>query len=177
MGFKTDMSFLRFLTMGALGTHHVMEQLTELGFVPIELERCASSNKIWATKIKRLRLPDLLCVKTGMRVEVRAKSKLEIRMSHAPNNPERHWDAGNSNSDIVAFVPCTNRDEGPVIAGNASFFTFYALRNSVDQKQLSRLKAVSEGSEQHLTWPAIVASRPGVVIDVTSTHLGVEWER
>lgn len=175
MGFKTDTSFLRFLTMGALGTQHVMGQLTQLGFAPIELERYASSNKIWGTKIKRLRLPDLLCVRTGMRVEVKAKSNLEIRMSHAPNNPERHWDAGNADKDIIALVPCHIGDTRPCVAGEASFFSVSALRQSVDQNQLSRLKAASEGSEQHLTWPAIVSNRPGAVIDVTSTHLGVEW--
>lgn len=175
MGFKTDTSFLRFLTMGALATQHVMGQLAQLGFTPIELERYASSNKIWATKIKRLRLPDIQCIRTGMRVEVRAKSNLEIRMSHAPNNPERHWDAGNADTDVVALVPCRDGDTGPVIAADACFFTFGALRQSVDPNQLSRLKATSEGSEQHLTWPAIVANRPGVVLDVTRTHLSVEW--
>lgn len=175
MGFKTDTSFLRFLTMGALATRHVMGQLTRLGFQPIELERYASSNKIWATKIKRLRLPDLLCIRTGMRVEVRAKSNLEIRMSHSPNNPERHWDAGNADTDIIGLVPCRDSDSGPIVAGDASFFTFGALRQSVDPNQLSRLKAASEGSEQHLAWPTIVANRPGVVLDVTATHLNVEW--
>jgi hypothetical protein len=144
MGFKTDISFLRFITMGALATRHVMGQLTHLGFTPIELERYASSNKIWATKIKRLRLPDLLCIHTGMRVEVRAKSKLEIRMSHAPNNAERHWDAGNADTDIVALVPCREGDDDSLVAGDASFFTFGALRKSVGPNRLSRLKAASE---------------------------------
>jgi HEAT repeat protein len=175
MGFKTDTSFLRFLSMGALGTRHVMAQLSQLGFAPIELERYATSNKIWATKIKRLRLPDLLCARTGLRVEVRAKSTLEVRMSHAPNNPDRHWDAGLTDADLVALVPCRDDEAGPAIAGDASFFTAAALRQSVDPGQLSRLKSASEGSEQHLTWPTIVSSRPGVVLDVTSTSLVVEW--
>ena len=119
--------------MGALGTQHVMGQLTRLGFVPVELERYASSNKIWSTKIKRLRLPDLLCVRTGLRVEVKAKSNLEIRMSHAPNNPDRHWDAGNADEDIIALVPCYIGNTGPCVAGEASFFSVSALRQSVDQ--------------------------------------------
>lgn len=174
MGFKADTSFLRFLSMGALGTRHAMTQLSLLGFAPIELERYATSNKIWATKIKRLRLPDLLCVRTGLRVEVRAKSTLEIRMSHAPNNPDRHWDAGLNDADLVALVPCRDNDVGPVIADDATFFTVAALRQSVDPRQLSRLKSASEGSEQHLTWPAIVASRPGIVTDITGAQLRVE---
>ena len=79
MGFKVDSSFLRFLTMGARGVHRVSDELRSFGFEPIELERYCGSNKIWATKVKRLRLPDLLCVKTGLRLEVRAKSDLKIR--------------------------------------------------------------------------------------------------
>ena len=89
MGFKADTSFLRFLSMGAVGVHRTMERFRDRGFEPIELERYCGSNKIWTTKVKRLRLPDLLCVKTGMRAEVRAKSDLKIRMSDAPANPDR----------------------------------------------------------------------------------------
>jgi hypothetical protein len=89
MGFKTDTSFLRFLTMGALGVQQTMKQLAGMGFEPIELERYCASNKIWMTKVKRLRLPDVLCVRTGLRVEIRAKSDLKIRMSDAPANPTR----------------------------------------------------------------------------------------
>ena len=77
MAFKTDNSFLRYLTMGAIGVRSTMDVLERLGFEPIELERYSSSNKIWSTKVKRLRLPDILCVRTGVRVEVRAKSDTE----------------------------------------------------------------------------------------------------
>ena len=70
--------------MGAAGARQVMSQMTAAGFQPIELERYCTSNKIWTTKVKRLRLPDILCVRTGTRIEVRAKSDLKIRMSDAP---------------------------------------------------------------------------------------------
>ncbi len=89
MAFKVDSSFLRFVTMGALGTRSVMDEMRRAGLKPIELERYSCCNKIWATKVKRLRLPDLLCLRTGLRIEVRAKSKLEIKMSDAPNNAAR----------------------------------------------------------------------------------------
>lgn len=178
MGFKTDSSFLQFLTMGALGTKQVVRELQGLGFQPIELERYSTSNKIWATKIKRLRLADLLCVRTGLRAEVRAKSNLEIRMSHAPNNPDRHWDAGLRDEDVVAIVRCQSNEQGSqeVAACEANYFTVRDLRRSADPKQLSALKAASEGSEQHLTWPSIVSSRPGTVIDTQADRLIVEWE-
>ena len=99
MGFKDDTSFLRFLSMGAAGARQAIIYLRSKGFEPIELERYCTSNKIWATKVKRLRLPDLLCVRTGMRVEVRAKSDLRIRMSDAPTRPDRRWDGGRGRPD------------------------------------------------------------------------------
>ena len=106
MGFKADTSFLRFLTMGAVGVRATMAQLHADGFEPIELERYCTSNKIWATKVKRLRLPDVLCVRTGLRIEVRAKSDLKVRMSDAPTNPDRRWDVGLRDDDVVGFVAC-----------------------------------------------------------------------
>ena len=161
--------------MGALGSRLVAEQLRGLGFEPVELERYSTSNKIWATKIKRLRLPDLLCVRTGLRVEVRAKSKLEIRMSHAPNNPDRVWDAGLRDEDIVAFILCADTTVPTTAACKASFFSVADLRSSVDAKQLSALKSATEGSEQHLTWPSTVSSRPGRVLRVEDGRIAVEW--
>lgn len=177
MGFKTDSSFLQFLTMGALGTKQVMRELAVLGFQPIELERYSTSNKLWATKIKRLRLADLICVRTGLRAEVRAKSSLEIRMSHAPNNPDRYWDAGLRDEDVVALVRCSSSegDSGELDVCAANYFTVGDLRQAADPKQLSALKAASEGSEQHLTWPSIVSSRPGIVVEIQDDRLIVEW--
>ena len=104
MAFKTDRSFLRFLTMGAIGVRETARTLRDEGFKPIELERYCTSNKIWMTKVKRLRLPDLLCVRTGVRFEVRAKSALKVRMSDAPANPDRRWDVGLRDNDLVAFI-------------------------------------------------------------------------
>lgn len=78
MAFKEDWSFLDKITMGAVGTESVITQLNAYGHQVIELERYCTSNKIWATKIKRLRIPDLLCLRCGKRIESRAKSKLGI---------------------------------------------------------------------------------------------------
>ena len=171
MGFKADTSFLKFVTMGARGVHHTMEHLSDAGFKPIELERYCGSNKIWATKVKRLRLPDLLCVRTGLRVEVRAKSDLKIRMSDAPANPDRVWDAGLRNNDLVAFVACRDTDEGPLPFDTPSFFTVEALRGSAASSKLGPPKSASEGAERDRTWPASVPARDGKVIQVTSEKI------
>jgi hypothetical protein len=176
MGFKVDTSFLRFLTMGALGTRAVIAELEAMGFQPIELERYCTSNKLWATKVKRLRLPDLLCVKTGLKVEVRAKSALAIRMSDAPANPDRIWDAGADDEDVIAFVPCQNDPSGPVPSSTAVYFEVGALRRSAGRSTLGPAKSASEGAERDRTWPATVPSRSGLVLTVTPDVLVVQMD-
>lgn len=173
MGFKVDTSFLRYLTMGARGTRQVITELRGLGFEPIELERYSTSNKIWATKIKRLRLPDLLCVRTGLKVEVRAKSKLAIQMSHAPGNSERIWDAGADDDDLVAFIACRNGPRGPALADKAVYFEIGSLRRSVDAVKPVGAKSGAEGSERALAWPATVPNKSGKVLAVTRDLLTV----
>jgi len=176
MGFKVDSSFLRFLTMGALGVRRVMVELRERGFEPIELERYCGSNKIWATKVKRLRLPDLLCVRTGLRVEVRAKSDLKIRMSDAPNNPERVWDAGLRDDDVVGLIACSSGPGGPRTADGAMYFSARSLRDSVGTSKLGPPKSASEGAERDRTWPAVIPSRSGRVLSVSTEKIVVMME-
>ncbi len=176
MGFKVNSSFLRFLTMGALGVRSVRAELKSRGFEPIELERYCTANKIWTTKVKRLRLPDLLCVKTGLRVEVRAKSDLMIRMSDAPNNPERAWDAGLRREDLVALVGCAEGPDGPVPADEAAYFSVATLRDSVRLSKLGPPKSASEGAERDRTWPSTVPRRPGRVLSLDTDKLVVMLE-
>ena len=174
MAFKADESFLRYLSIGAVGVQRIMEELRDKGFEPIELERYCASNKIWTTKVKRLRLPDLLCAKTGMRVEARAKTDLKIRMSDAPSNPDRVWDAGLRDNDIVAVIACSYTEEGLRPANRANYLTVGAMRESVDQSKLGPPKSASEGAERDRTWPATVPTRDGTVLEVTPDRLMVQ---
>ena len=176
MGFKADTSFLRFLSMGAVGVHRTMDRLRDRGFEPIELERYCGSNKIWTTKVKRLHLPDLLCVKTGMRAEVRSKTDLKIRMSDAPANPARVWDAGLRDDDVVALIACFAAEDGPQPADDAVYFTVGALRDSVDRSKLGPPKSASEGPERDRTWPATVPTRDGTVLEVKDERLIVQMD-
>jgi HEAT repeat protein len=173
MGFKTDTSFLRFLSMGVIGVRQTMKQLRSMGFRPIELERYCASNKLWMTKVKRLRLPDLLCVKTGLRLEVRAKSELRIRMSDAPNTPERRWDSELRDDDVAAFIAVTGGESHPSPADEAVFFSVRALRDSVEKSKLGPPKSASEGAERDRTWPAIIPSCDGTVQSVSDEKLVV----
>jgi HEAT repeat protein len=174
MGFKADASFLRFLTMGALGVRETISHLREDGFEPIELERYCASNKIWATKVKRLRLPDVLCVRTGLRVEVRAKSELKIRMSDAPNNPDRRWDVGLRDDDVVAFVACDGGGESLRTAGPPVFFLVGDLRASVELTKLGPPKSASEGAERDREWKSTVPSQDGAILEVTADKIAVQ---
>ena len=166
MALKTMDSFLRYVTMGALATKQAWELLEERGYQIIELERYASSNKIWQTKIKRLRLPDLLCVKTGIRFEVRAKSNLKIEMSHAPGNPDRHWDAGMRDNDVVILIKAYDVDGDIRISNHINAFSISMLRSSQDNSRIGPPKSNSEGAERTITWPAWIPSSDGVVDEI-----------
>jgi hypothetical protein len=172
MGFKVDESFLRFLTMGAVSAKAVADEMRAKGLRPIELERQSTSNKIWATKIKRMRLPDLLCLKTGVRVEVRAKSKLAIRMSDAPGNPDRVWNAGLNDDDLVVFVKCSTSDASDVTAQSQQAFTAGDVAAcDMELTKLGPPKSASEGSERDRTWPTVVPSKSGKVIAIHDDKL------
>lgn len=177
MAFKTDSSFLRFLTMGAVGVRSAAQTLREAGFEPIELERYCASNKIWMTKVKRLRLPDLLCVRTGVRIEVRAKSDLKVRMSDAPDNPDRRWDVGLRDDDLVAFVTCDGGPGAVRVVGPPSFLTVGDMRASVGATRLGPPKSASEGAERDREWPTWVPGASGRVATVDAQRIRVEWDQ
>ncbi len=113
--FKSDDSFLRKLAVGAEGTNTTIDILKEMGFSPIELERGSTGFKIWKKiKIKRVRVPDILCLNTGLRFESRGKTKLEISMSHSLNDPKRAWDAGMRDDDFVSIVVFEQGEDSPI---------------------------------------------------------------
>lgn len=160
MGFKEDADFARFVSMGAVGAAAVARRLsTEHGHRMIELERYAMANKVWQTKVKRIRLPDLVCVRCGLRVEARAKSKLGIVVSHS-DSAGRQWDAGMRDGDLYAFLRA-DLSTFPPETGHPSFFTTAALRSTVQHARRSSPKAASEGSEITLVWPCWVPSGSG----------------
>jgi HEAT repeat protein len=171
MGFKVNTSFLRFLTMGAAGVRSTMDYLRQEGFDPLELERYCASNKIWMTKVKRLRLPDVLCARTGLRVEVRAKSDLKIRMSDAPNNPDRRWDVGLRDDDVVAFAACDGGLDGIEVLGPPVCFFVGDLRATVGATKLGPPKSASEGAERDREWKSTVPSKDGEVLEVPNSKI------
>ena len=168
--FKTDESFLEKLAIGAIGTQKVIEDLTNQGHTPVELERGSTGYKIWKTiKIKRVRVPDILCINSGIRVESRAKTKLIITMSHSSADETRGWDFGLKDEDFAALVVCEKVGDEPidwVADNNVQYIKIVDLRKALaDNKVIQeKPKGAQEGFESRLTWHSSVASSDGQVV-------------
>ena len=167
--FKTDESFLEKIAMGAVGTRRTFEDLQRQGHEPMELERGSMSFKIWkAIKIKRVRVPDILCLACGRRVESRAKTKLEITMSHSRSVQERGWDFGLDDGDHVALVLCRRTGSAPLdwqASALVQYIPVKPLRTAFEAGHVRQhgAKGAQEGFEVRISWPAAVASQDGVV--------------
>ncbi len=167
--FKSDESFLEKISIGATGTKRVFEDLKEHGHNPLELERGSMSFKIWKNiKIKRIRVPDILCTDCSRRVESRAKTKLEISMSHSISDPERGWDYGLDNNDYIAFVVCKRVGEKPTdwcVRELVQYVNVGELRSAEASRRafLVRPKGAEEGFESRINWPASIANTSGVI--------------
>ena len=135
------------------------------------------SFKIWKNiKIKRIRVPDILCVACGRRVESRAKTTFEISMSHSLSDPERGWDYGLNDSDFVALVICKRVSDRP-IDWRADELVQYISVHDLRSAQRNNLivlvkpKGAEEGFEARISWPAAVAKSAGVVASVTNDRI------
>jgi len=170
--FKTDESFLEKLAIGAIGTKKVLENLIKQGHKPVELERGSTGYKIWKSiKIKRVRVPDILCINSGLRVESRAKTNLVISMSHSSADETRGWNFGLKDEDYVALVVCEKSGEEPIdwIADeNVQYIKVANLRNALDANKVIQEmpKGAQEGFETRLTWPCSVASSDGTITEI-----------
>jgi len=172
--YKTDESFLEKLSIGAIGTKRVLEDLALQGHIPVELERGSTGYKIWKTiKIKRVRVPDILCVNSGIRIESRAKTKLVISMSHSSADEARGWDCGLKNDDYVALVVCEKKGEEPIdwaADENVQYIKIIDLRKSLETNKViqEKPKGSQEGFETRLTWPSSVASSEGTITEISN---------
>jgi HEAT repeat protein len=171
MALKTSESFFKFVTMGAASARKAIQLLRERDYDAHELERYSTSNKIWQTKIKRLRLPDLFCIRTGARFEVRAKSKLEVKMSDSPTVKGRHWDSGLRDKDVILFVHCEWEDGRARPADRVEAFSVAELRATVETSKLGPPKSAGEGAERDRSWPTVVASQSGFIVEIEESRL------
>jgi hypothetical protein len=175
--FKSDDSFLKKLAVGAAGTNSTIESLVQLGYSPIELERGSRGFKIWKKiKIKRVRVPDILCLGTGLRFESRGKTKVEISMSHSLKDPKRTWDAGLHDDDYVSIVVLNQTDDAPTRPERISPVHYIAVRSLRDafvghQVSITKPKGVEEGSEIRVVWTCAAAKKESLVEEVTDSRI------
>jgi len=175
--FKNDESFLTKLAIGAVGARKVIADLQSHGHQPIELERGSSGFKIWKSiKIKRIRVPDILLVNSGVRIESRAKTKLVLSMSHSVADETRGWDYGLKNDDYIAFVVCQKSGDEPIDweAGDLVQYVKTAdLRRAFKNECViqEKPKGAGEGFESRLTWPSAVASSAGRISLISDQKL------
>jgi hypothetical protein len=168
--FKSDDSFLRKLAVGAAGTNATIKKLEEMGFNPIELERGSTGFKIWRKiKIKRVRVPDILCLNTGLRFESRGKTKLEISMSHSLNDPRRAWDTGMRDDDFVSIIAFEQGEDAPIDLQQISPIHFVRVSDlkeafAAEQVSITKPKGVEEGSEIRVIWTCAIAKEPSEVV-------------
>ena len=178
--FKSDDSFLKKLAVGAAGTNATIENLIAIGYSPIELERGSRGFKIWKKiKIKRVRVPDILCLRTGLRFESRGKTKVEISMSHSLKDPKRTWDAGMHDDDYVSIVVLNQTDDAPTYPERVSpvhYVSVRSLRDAFNSNQvtITKPKGVEEGSEIRVVWTSASANKDSIVQEVTGARVRLQ---
>ncbi len=178
--FKANASFFRMIALGAVGAQIVQDYLNALGHEMVELERGSLSTKIWKdVKRKRVRIPDLCCKSCGVRVESRAKTRPDLRMSHSTQDAERAWDYGMLDSDWIAFPVLTSEEDYWSTGGldeerslwreriltswkTDGYLNLFEVKSfrDVSFERLGR-KGVTEGSEVQIKWPARFAPEAG----------------
>jgi HEAT repeat protein len=183
LALKPDSSFFRKIAIGAIGTRAVASDLTAYQHDMVELERGSTDTKLWKdVKRKRVRIPDLVCQRCGLRVESRAKTKAELAMSHSDTDEARSWDFGMVDTDCIAFPVCQALDEeywsaGKLnaassywhernwvlwqLSGRINYFTAAAFRATPHSR--TGRKGVTEGSETTLIWDASFSNNSSVV--------------
>ncbi|MEK7409518.1 MAG: HEAT repeat domain-containing protein [Acidobacteriota bacterium] len=191
---KPDSSFFRKIAMGAVGTRTVCSDLAHRGHELVELERGSLDTKLWKdVKRKRVRIPDLVCCRCGIRVESRAKTKAELSVSHSITDASRAWDFGMVDSDWIAFPVCESIGERYWSNGRLgpessywhernwvqwqtkpwiNYFSVRTFRSTPHTKSVT--KGVTEGSETSIGWEAVFSRRTGVVAALEDRRITVE---
>jgi len=193
LAFKPDSSFFRKIAIGAVGTRAVAIDLERFGHRIAELERGSTDTKLWKeVKRKRVRIPDLVCLNCGLRVESRAKTQADLSMSHSLADDTRAWDFGMVDNDWIAFPVCEATEErywsaGRLTAGasywhernwvrwktggHINYFSVRAFRTTRPTRRST--KGVTEGSETTVAWEATFSTRSGTVESASAQRITI----
>lgn len=194
LSLKPDASFFRKIVIGAVGARAVCDDLARRGHRMHELENGSTDTKIWKdVKRKRVRIPDLVCIDCGLRVESRAKTTPDLSMSHSYTDAERAWDYGMVDTDVIAFPICkpvceTSWSKGKLrnqepywhsrkriqweVEGCINYFRVGDFRKIAHTRSLT--KGVTEGSETSISWRAIFSTRRGLVKAVRGGRITIQ---
>ncbi|MCC6005204.1 MAG: hypothetical protein LM590_12785 [Thermofilum sp.] len=173
---KSYESFVEKVAMGTIGVRRALEVLRSQGHNPLAIEKGTMSFKVWISlKVKRFRVPDLLCLKCGRRFEVRSKTKPEISMSHSLTNPDRAWYYGLNDDDYVVFIVCKKTGSEPIkwkAVGPIYYVLVKDLQNAFNNGQyFMSSKGKEEGFEKRVIWPTKFASNDGKVLDIKEDYI------
>jgi len=193
LAFKPDSSFFRKIAIGAVGTRAVAADLERFGHRIAELERGSTDTKLWKeVKRKRVRIPDLVCLDCGIRIESRAKTQADLSMSHSLADDTRAWDFGMVDDDWIAFPVCEPTQERYWSAGrltggasywhernwvrwrttgHINYFLVRAFRATPPSRRST--KGVTEGSETTVAWDATFSTRSGTVESASSRRVTI----
>lgn len=182
--------------IGAVGARSVCADLGAHRHQMVELERGSTDTKLWKdVKRKRVRSPDLVCVRCGQRAESRAKTNAELSMSHSVTDEARAWDFGMIDNDLIGFPVCQPVEErywsaGRLnesasywhernwvrwrLAGKINYFRVGTFRST--RYARSSTKGVTEGSETSISWGAVFSSRTGWVETIEGTRVTIRRE-
>lgn len=183
LALKPDSSFFRKIALGAVGARAVRQDLARYNHRMVELERGSTDTKLWKdVKRKRVRIPDLVCARCGLRVESRAKTGAELSMSHSQTDEGRAWDFGMVDTDVIAFPVCVALHDQYwsagrlgvrssywhernwvrwAVQGRVNYFTVRAFRSTPHTRVST--KGVTEGSETSVFWPAVFSTQSGII--------------
>ncbi|WP_434811862.1 hypothetical protein [Microbacterium sp. bgisy189] len=174
MGFKEPDDFARFLTIGAHAASAISRDLEQNhGHRIIELERYARANKIWQVKVKRMRLPDLMCLRCGRRFESKGKSALELKLSDSATPGREWWAGGMRQDDVFGFVRVAVQPNR-VDVGQVVYVTREALHEAKDALVAGQRKSVADGSEIAVSWPSWTPTSGGIIDVLTDTEIVIE---
>lgn len=193
LALKPDSSFFRKIATGVCGARGVCADLSRFGHDLVELERGSLDTKLWKdVKRKRVRIPDLVCKKCGLRVECRTKTKRDLSMSHSAGDAARAWDFGMVDTDCVAFPVCEAGQEQSWTSGRMGTDSSYWHERNWVRWQLNspityfrvgafraapftktRAKGVTEGSETIISWDGAFSSRTGRIEAVEGQRITI----
>lgn len=195
LALKPDSSFFRKIALGAFGARAIADDLSTLNHDMRELERGSLDTKLWTeVKRKRVRVPDLVCLRCGMRVESRAKGDASLAMSHS-TVAERAWDFGMVDADVVAFPVCGSSERLWTAGRLSSSASYWHERNWVQWSSVGTInyfavqafratpptstatKGVTEGSETMIEWRGTFASQPAVIESVDGRKITVRFDQ